>query len=206
MKKERDEAQKKLNDAADKKNEDPNTDLGGVSQTASSSECESALQTAREVVGECHLSGWRSGPCRELKNKMEGCDTRLIYVEPDGFACRPSIDPKALKDAWVERCRELKDPVPGGPDPCEPPTFDGRFAEGDPKQICGGPEVYVTPDNPDARCVKQLVLPSSLPNSNKVQTTYVWFLNKFGGPIVVIGPRPEPNPKPGPEPRPVPNQ
>lgn len=205
MKKERDDAQKKWIDAKDKAVEDPNEDLEGITRTASSSECEAALQAAREIVGECQLAGWRTGPCQELKGKLEGCDTTLIYVEPGGYACRPEIDPQALRNAWVERCRELKRPVPGGPDPCEPPKFDGRFAQGDPQQICGGPEVYVTPDNPDPRCVKQLVLPSSLPGSNKVQTTYVWFLNTFGGPIVVIGPRPEPRPGPGPEPRPGPS-
>ncbi len=207
MKAEREAAKKKVEKAARAKDADPNAQTGGISRTAASSECEDALQRAREVVGECQLSGWRSGPCQRLLARMHGCaDAALIYVDPEaGYTCRPTIDPGLVRQAWVERCRELKRPAPGGPDPCAPPKLDrnARFVTGDAKQVCGGPQVYVTPDNPSPACVKELKLASFGKSTHQI---YVWALNNLGGPIVVFGPRPgtNPSPRPGPEPRPAP--
>jgi hypothetical protein len=134
-------------------------------------------------------------------------DPALIYVDPDsGYACRPEIDPESVRQAWVDRCRSLKRPVPDGPDPCEPPKVDRhtRFVEpGGQEQLCGGPHVYVTPDNPDPACVRQVNLPTF---EKSVHSLYVWGLNNLGGPIVVFGPKPgtNPSPKPGPQPTPGP--
>lgn len=178
---------------------------GNVSSVGDASPCEEALQGAREVLGECMRTGWRSGPCKSLEAKVKGClEPELIYVDPDsGYECGQKIDPELLKNAWVEKCRELKRPVPGGPDPCEPPKVDatGRFvAEGSPEWFCGNPLVLVDPDSPE--CLGTVTVQEFAPNLQKL---LVWALNKLGGPIVVLPDRdPKPPPGPGPEPRPVP--
>ena len=173
------------------------------------SPCDQALQAAREVLGECMRSGWRSPDCQSLAAKMNGCpDPSLIYVDPDaGYTCRQTIDPKTIKDAWVARCQELMRPVPGGPDPCEPPSVDqlGRYiGTRNPNVQCKNPYALYDPGQSD--CYAELTIQDTAPNLQKL---YVWALNKFGGPIVVFptkaddggrpptgGPKPDPLPKP----------
>jgi hypothetical protein len=169
------------------------------------SPCEEALQGARELLGECQRTGWKPVQCQSLLAKINGCpDPTLIYVDPDaGYTCGAKIDPEAVKNAWVAKCRELKRPVPGGPDPCAPPEVDGkgRYVHGDPGNLCGDPRAMVNPDSPD--CMIAVKVGSFGPDINQI---LIWAMNKLGGPIVVL-PATNPPPEPGtprPEPRPGP--
>ena len=57
-----------------------------------------------------------------------------------------------IKDAMVDKCHELKRPVPGGPDPCMPPKLDetGRTAKmGSPDYICHNPLTLVDSEAPE---------------------------------------------------------
>ncbi len=172
---------------------DPDT---AIARTAAESECAQALQEAREILGECHRTGWKNGGCQSLWAQLHGCaDPALIYVDPEsGYACGTPVDPESLKTAMVDKCRELKRPVPGGPDPCEPPQFDeqGRFAQTDPSTLCGDPAARIDPESEE--CVGTVTVQSFAPD---LQQLLVWGLNKFGGPIVVL-PDPRNNdPPPG---------
>jgi hypothetical protein len=165
------------------------------------SPCEQALEDAREFLGECQRTGWAHSSCQSFLDKMKSCpEPELIYVDPDaGYACRQKVDPEAFKQAWVDRCHELKRPVPGGPDPCAPPEVDrfGRFVTpGSPVSFCGDPLAHIDPDSPD--CLGTLTIQQFAPNA---QTLLVWGLNKLGGPIVVLT-NPKPQPGDGPTPKP----
>jgi hypothetical protein len=169
------------------------------------SPCEEALQTAREILGECQRTGWKNGSCQELWAKMHGCaDPTLILVDPDaGYVCGVKLDPEAIKTAAVEKCRQLKRPVPGGPDPCVPPEVEatGRYARtGSPDDWCHSPLALVDPEAPE--CLGVVTVQDFGPN---IQEILVWGLNKLGGPIVFIPNRhPPPPPHGGPDPRPGP--
>jgi hypothetical protein len=208
---EREAAFKKVSDALKKAEEDPNVEekLGGITRPAPSNACQDALQEAREFLGQCQMTEWKSAECQSLKARLEGCpDPSLIYVDPEqGYSCRPNIDPQALRQAWMDRCEQLKRPTVDGSNPCSPPQVDSdsRFVEpGDRNQVCGGPQVYVTPDvePQDRSCVHVLQLPTF---EKSLQQIYVWGLNNLGGPIVVFGPRTDSPPTPGPQPRPGPD-
>src|SRR6185295_3964654 len=94
------DAEKKARDAKDKAAEDakqdpnkkpkPNTRPVGPGEGP----CDEALQTAREILGECQRTGWRHADCQSLLAKIKGCpDPALIYVDPDaGYACRATVD------------------------------------------------------------------------------------------------------------------
>jgi hypothetical protein len=205
MKKDRDAADEKVKDAAEKMNKDPNVGFGGIVRTASSSDCEMALQEAREFVVECQRTEWRSGDCKRFLARFEGCpDPTLIYVDPEiGYTCRPKIDPQALRQAAVNHCHQLVRPTVDGPDPCMPPQVDGsaRYVSGTPNSPCGGPQVLTTGDAP---CVHAVILRPF--GERSMQNIYLWGLNLLGGPIVVFGPRDtDPRPGPGPSPRPGPD-
>ena len=208
-------AKKAAEEAVEKAGKDPNktekkTPAPAPSPNVSSSgpdatPCEEALQAAREILGECQRTAWRSGSCQALAAKMKHCaDPSLILVDPDaGYVCGAKPDPEAIKNAVVERCRQLKRPVPGGPDPCVPPQVDGdgRFAkQGSPDYWCHSPLALVDPEAPD--CLGTVTIQDFGPN---IQEILVWGLNKLGGPIVFLPNRhPSPPPRPGPDPRPGP--
>ena len=183
------------------------TDPSPGRTTTEESDCEAALREARELVTECHRTGWHSFACQQLWAAIHWCpNPATIYVDPDaGYACAAPVDPKTVRDAWVEKCRELKRPTPGGPDPCEPPEVGrfGRFVtRGNPRDICTDPRVRIDPYSPE--CIGELKIPSFAPDIGEL---VVWGMNNLGGPIVVLNtknPDPKPGP-PGPEPTPAPN-
>lgn len=207
-------AKKAASEAAEKAGKDPNKvekkDPEPSPNVSSSgpdaSPCEEALQAAREILGECQRTAWRNGSCQALFAKLKGCaDPSLILVDPDaGYVCGEKLDPEAIKNAMVDRCRQLKRPVPGGPDPCVPPDIDpsGRFARtGSSDDWCHSPLTLVDPEAPE--CIGTVTVQEF--GTPDMQELLVWGLNKLGGPIVVLPNRhPSPSPKPGPDPRPAP--
>jgi hypothetical protein len=216
-KKETDDAYKAYEEALKKAKEDPNTtvrtkpsapgdyptpdDDTAIALTAAESECAQALQEAREILGECHRTGWKNGGCQSLWAQLHGCaDPTLIYVDPDsGYACGTPVDAEGLKNALIEKCQELKRPVPSGPDPCVPPDVDqlGRFVQTDPSTLCGDPAARIDPDSEE--CFGTVTVQSFAPDLQKM---LVWGLNKFGGPIVVLpDPRNDGPPPDGPLPK-----
>jgi hypothetical protein len=210
---EADKLQKEWTEKHEKAHEDPNKKPKGSTQVSQDpSECEQALEYARELLYECHRTQWGSASCKDLEAKMSHCpDPTQIYVDPEaGYSCVVKIDTEALVNAWVASCETLKrfDPSGGG-NPCRPPTLDGsgRYVANDPTDaFCkSGPDTYVTPDvGGSTICLRTIdIKPYGEPDFQKM---IVWGLDKFGGPIVVIAtkdPKP-PSPKPGPEPRPAP--
>jgi len=179
----------------------PATPPGTTRPVDGDSPCAQALQAARETVSECQRTAWRSFPCQELWAKMHHCpNPELIYVDPDaGYTCGQAIDPEAVKNAYVERCRQLARPAPGGPDPCEAPSVDalGRYIHTGRNNPCTDPQAMTNPDAPD--CYGTLTIQSFSPDINAIIT---FALNKIGGPIIVLPDRnPNPSPKPGPGPK-----
>lgn len=138
---------------------------------------------------------------------MNNCpDPALILVDPEqGYTCGSKPDAKtleALKEAWVARCQELKRFDPSGPNPCEPPTFDGSqpIGHGRIGDVCNDPAAYITPENNDCVATFQ-IKPFGEVN---LQQIAVWGLNKLGGPIIVLPPRGSDTPVPGPQDPPPP--
>ena len=182
---------------------DPNA--GGTVRTAGEpSACDQALQSARELLRECHRTKWKDFRCQQLRARMGGCpDPALILVDPDqGYSCGAKVDAEAVKNAWVAKCEQRVKFGPDGPNPCEPPMIDrsGRFGQGKMGDICGNPYAQTDPDRDECSTVtigKQF-------GEIDIQELIVVFLNKFGGPIVVIPTNPNPPPRPGPDPRPGP--
>lgn len=192
--------------AEEKAEEDPNN--GGITRgTGEPTECERALQAAREILWECNRTGWKSYECRQLQAKMSRgqCqDPALIYVDPEqGYSCALKIDGEVLKTAWVANCEERKR---FGPDtnPCVPPTVDrnGHYLrESQPSECTPTPNTYIDPGS-DMCIVTIEVKQFGEPDVHKL---LVWGLNKFGGPVVVLPAKdPTPPPKTGPDPRPGP--
>jgi hypothetical protein len=201
--------------AEDKRKEadaDPNQKEVPVGESSrEASECEQALQNAREILFECNRTGWKSADCQQLLARMHDCpDPATIYVDPElGYSCGEAIDPEALKAAWIEHCERLKDPGPEG-HPCTAPTVDGdahyvlagKIAEL--TNICKNPYAHVDPGESD--CVATVeAKPFGTPQIHQLT---VWGLNHLGGPIVVLpdttgqtpphpGPGGDTGPKPG---------
>jgi hypothetical protein len=169
--------------------------------------CEQALQAARDVIGECERTGWRSTRCQRLQAKMNHCpDPTIMYVDPDaGYACGAKIDPEAVKQAWVQHCRRLQRPSPDGPDPCEPPSVDalGRYVGGKPlDDMCHSLIALIDPEGP--ACYGTVEIQAF--GQPDLQEILLVALNKIGGPVVVLPNRNPPPPgPPGPRPGPVPN-
>ena len=193
-------------EAIEKAREDPNQKPMPVGRpVAGESPCEQALQSARELLRECHRTQWKDFRCQQLQASMSGCpDPTLILVDPDqGYSCGAKVDPEAVKNAWVAKCEKRVKFGPDGPNPCEPPMIDraGRFGQGKMGDICGNPYAQTDPNQDECSTVtigKQF-------GEIDIQELIVVFLNKFGGPIVVIPTNPNPPPRPGPDPRPVPH-
>lgn len=189
-------------EASDKAKEDPNKKPVPVGRpVAGDSPCEQAQQAARELLRECHRTKWKDFRCQQLQAMMSGCpDPALILVDPDqGYSCGAKVDPEAAKNAWVAKCEQRVKFGPDGPNPCEPPMIDGsgRFGQGKMGDICGNPYAQTDPDRDECTTVtigKQF-------GEIDIQELIVVFLNKFGGPIVVIPTNPNPHPRPGPGPK-----
>lgn len=179
--------------ADEKAKADPNKKPVPVGQTVDGgSACEQAQEAARELLRECHRTQWKDFRCQQLQASMNNCpDPALILVDPDqGYSCGAKVDPEAVKNAWVAKCEQR---VMFGPDtanPCSPPTFDSstRFGQGKMGDICGNPYAQTDPDNDECSTVtigKQF-------GEIDIQEIIVVFLDKFGGPIVVIPKDPKP--------------
>jgi hypothetical protein len=204
-KQELDQKTEEASKAQEKAEEDPNN--GGITRgTAEPSECESALQAAREILWECNRTGWKSIECRQLQAKISRgqCqDPALIYVDPEqGYSCNLKIDGEAVKNAWVARCEERKR---FGPDanPCVPPTVDrnGHYLhDSQPTGCTPAPDTYIEPGS-DMCVVAIEVKQFGEPDAHKL---LVWGLNRLGGPVVVLPAKDPTPPRPGPEPRPGP--
>lgn len=159
------------------------------------STCIQVLQAARELLAECHRTGWKSTECQQLHAKMNGCpDPTLIYVDPEsGYACAPPVDPQLVIDAWTKMCERNVTPGPDGGSPCHKPnpSESGRILHGDETEICSSQIAYVDPEQ--AGCFVPLEVDDfGRPDLNGL---IVWGQGVFGGPIVVlpqIGPSPFP--------------
>jgi hypothetical protein len=184
----------------------PTTGTTGRPTGPGETPCEGALIVARELLRECIRTGWRSAKCQSFLAKMHGCAEPMIaFVDPEsGYACGQKLDPEAAKDAWVKRCRELKRPTPGGPDPCAPPGIDpsGRFVTtNSAEDVCNSPISIVDPDNP--ACIGTITLETSF-GWPHIQEVLVLGLDRLGGPVLLLHPKPKPPPGQGPEPEPGP--
>jgi hypothetical protein len=193
--------------ARDKALEDPNLSTN-TSMTANDiTPCAEALQTAREFLYECHRTDWKYPGCASMQAATNHCpDPTQVYIDPEvGYACVPAIDTEALKDAMVAECEQLVQFGPDGDNPCHPPRFDGKrpFAPEDTAgNFCeSSPLTYIEPGS--SSCIKVVeIKPFGEPD---IQKLYVWALNKFGGPVVVIpdrDPKPPVGPGPGGDPAP----
>jgi hypothetical protein len=186
---------------------DPNKKPLPNTRPATVSQCEEALNEARELLRECNRTAWQDFRCQQLQAKLGDCpDPAYILVDPEqGYTCgvKPDAETlKALQEAWVARCEELKRFDPSGPNPCEPPKFDESelIAHGKTGDVCNDPHAYVDPDNNDCFATFE-VKPFGEINPQQLA---VWGLNNLGGPIIVLtSTTPEP-PQPGPQPRPSP--
>lgn len=214
-----DDAQKKYNEAHEKTmdqsakaheafldaNADPNKKPPLVNRVGETSACQQALDSARDLLRECHRTAWKNFTCQQLWAKMHRCpDPALILVDPEqGYSCGASPDPKtieAVKDAWVARCEQRVRYVPGGPNPCEPPKLEelGRIGTGKIGDVCNDPQAYINPDSNECTATFE-VKPFGQPD---IQQILVWGMNKLGGPIIVLPPRNPRPPQTGPQPRP----
>ncbi|MCW5831056.1 MAG: hypothetical protein KIS78_01200 [Labilithrix sp.] len=191
-------------DASEKARKDPNLKGPVFSSTVrGESPCSQTLAAARELLRECHRTGWKTYACQKLRAQMNGCpDPALILVDPEqGYSCGDKPDPEAVRAAAVAQCEERVKYGPGGDNPCEPLSIDksGLYYRG-PGGLCNNPQAYVDPGQ--ASCTQSLRIPGDgRPDLNAI---IVMGLDKFGGPIFVLPPPPPPfDPNtPQPEPRP----
>ncbi|MFY9489027.1 MAG: hypothetical protein WAP35_10095 [Solirubrobacterales bacterium] len=199
----------KTSDAEKKKKEaekDPNN--GGITRgTGEPSQCEQALQAARELLRECNRNGWKSTQCQQLNAKMNGCpDPTLILVDPEqGYACGAKPDAEAVAKAWGDRCEQTIKYAPGT-SPCEPLQLDGdgRFGSGRVgDDFCNDPRAYVEGDA--AACQVSIELGSYFGKPD-IHQIIIIALEKIGGPLIVLpnlGPKPPPGGGPDPRPGPI---
>jgi len=217
MKAAREAAQKKVDAASKKADADPNAEVkGGISRPTpeGGSECEQALQEAREFLRECNRNGWKSNECQTLFAKMNRCpEPSYIYVDPDsGYACGIKADMGTLLEAWRQQCESLRRPNPDGPNPCDPPRVEenGRVLRNrpdSPGDICHSLVAHIDPDSEECAGVVKV----QRFGEPKITDLLVFGLNKLGGPTFVIpvgpktggddsptpgGPKPRPDPKP----------
>ncbi|MBL8981954.1 MAG: hypothetical protein JNL26_07210, partial [Gemmatimonadetes bacterium] len=155
-------------------------------QTAPNSACASVREAARELVAECHRTGWKATPCQQLMAKMKGCaDPTLIYVDPDaGYACAPTVDPQLVIDAWTRLCEQNTTSGPEGGSPCNKPnpSSSGRTMQGDDQVLCGNPIALTDPETDGCIAVLQI----DTFGDTDIGGLIVWGQGVFGGPIVVL--------------------
>lgn len=188
--------------------QDPNIVKNNSMTTNEITACAEALQAAREFLYECHRTDWKYPGCASMQAATRHCpDPTQVYVDPEsGYACVPTIDTEALKDALVAECEMLVNFGPDGDNPCHPPKFDGDKRPFAPEDSAGNfcestPETYIEPGS--SSCIK--VVEVKMYGEPDIQKLYVWGLKNLGGPVVVIperDPKPPVGPGPGPDPAP----
>lgn len=201
LRKKADELRKQFDELKKKADADPNlvksppkppTPSPDVSEGAEGSACATVLQAARELLAECHRTGWKAAPCKDLNAKMRGCPSpTLIYVDPDaGYACSPTVDPALVLDAWMRRCKQITTPGPDGGSPCSPPqpSESGATMTGNDRDVCRNP-VARTDGDTDG-CIAVLEVDSF--GQTDIGGLIVWAQGVLGGPIVVLPERDPP--------------
>lgn len=176
-------------------NEDPDATHDGdegttgthdAEATAPNSACAMVREAAREMVAECHRTGWKATPCQQLHAKMNGCpDPTRIYVDPDaGYACAPTVDPQLVIDAWTRLCEQNTTSGPEGGSPCHKPdpSASGRTMQGDDRVLCGNPIALTDPETDG--CIAAIVVDTF--GDTDIGGLIVWGQGVFGGPIVVL--------------------
>jgi hypothetical protein len=163
----------------------------GTGRATGSSECEEALQRARELLYECNRTGWKAPECEKLQARMNGCpDPARILVDPEqGYTCGATVDPMAAAVAARERCQQLERGVEGT-DPCALPRIDEsvRALAKVRWDLCSDPRVHIDPES--GACAGTLELPDfGTPDIDKI---IVFGLNKLGGPVFVLPKDPQP--------------
>ena len=154
--------------------------------TAPNSACASVRAAARELVAECHRTGWKSTQCQQLMAQIKGCpDPTLIYVDPDaGYSCAPTVDPQLVIDAWTRLCEQNTTSGPEGGSPCNKPTpsASGRILQGYDAPLCGNPIALTDPETDG--CIAVLSVDTF--GDTDIGDLIVWGQGVFGGPIVVL--------------------
>lgn len=155
-------------------------------ETSPNSACTMVRTAARELVAECHRTGWKATPCQQLMAKMKGCaDPTLIYVDPDaGYACAPTVDPQLVIEAWTRLCEQNTTSGPEGGSPCNKPnpSSSGRTMQGDDSPLCGNPIALTDPETDGCIAVLQV----DTFGDTDIGGLIVWGQGVFGGPIVVL--------------------
>ncbi len=174
-------------------------------RTAEGGSCADAVYAAREFVRECNRTGWRATGCQQLIARMNACpNPTQILVDPDqGYACGQAGDPKAVADAWSQKCAQVTTPGPDGRSPCAPLTQlggDPRVFGAGAQSLCANTKAFI--DGGSDMCY--VAMDARNPLTKSIEQYIAIISKKVGGPIIVLPiPRPRgagPDPRPGPKP------
>jgi len=205
----------KMSKEADLRNEENGTYPDGAKpskkRTVGGSTCEMVMASARDLVVECNRTGWKAAPCQEIVAKANKCPSpSLILVDPEaGYTCGTTPDARAVADAWEKQCQQRVKPCPGVTNPCAPLTPMGE----EPRGHHGGAGAADACNDPRARvegdvCFVPLKVGGPVQQAGTDEV--IAMLSRFGGPVIVLPPKPpsgggtNPDPRPGPRPGPVP--
>jgi hypothetical protein len=121
-KKKTDEANKKANDAIDKR-DNWKPVVGSPSTTDDEDPCIGVGQ----MLAECEQNGWSTFDCQVLKSRFEECGDPTITdpASDSELTCGVSIDAEAARQAAEQACWMLIQPGPDGANPCTPLSADG---------------------------------------------------------------------------------
>jgi hypothetical protein len=102
-------------------------------------EGDTSCEDFRRQIWECEQSGWSTGPCQELLNRLNGCpDMTRIYPNPDtgNVGCQGiEVDPETVEQTYRVVCGALIQPEPDT-DPCAPANVTGEVLRHVPSKGC----------------------------------------------------------------------
>lgn len=162
---------------------------------------ESPCDAVASFLQQCASISWQTSPCRLFLEQLGGCDSTLMYIDPDnGAGCGTAPEPDAAIVAATLKTICWSEIQPEGPDtdPCAPQLVEGTAvigfiaASGD---ICDDPHAYI----PDDRCA---IVPSNpdhvadvlLARERRMAAIVATLQNLCGCVLPGLGPQPAPPP------------
>ena len=74
----------------------------------------------QRFIWECEQAGWKTGPCQEFSDMLNGCvDGKIARYTEDATPCgAQEFSPEQLEAAWFKACGGLVGKWAPGGDPC----------------------------------------------------------------------------------------
>jgi hypothetical protein len=161
----------------------------------------SPCNAVAEFLANCAGAGWATAPCQIFLERLEGCDTTIMLIDPDqGAACGSvpdEVDAETFDKILDRTCWSRVRPAGPDEDPCAPASIAGAYVVAMQPDPCSDPRALVSPE--DGTCVAPAADPGAvtdalLGRSNELGQIVATLEKLCGCDIPPIGGGPAPAP------------